>query len=204
MTREQARKYREMARDAQEDGDYQEAGDYHSQAAFELAGHGTFVHGSDGSELRRLLEASTCYRVAGQEAWCRNRAQIGALFADELAERAFARPEPPHAFERAQRGVWHEYVGDFRTVGDLGDADAAYERAKETYRAWDEHGTGGAEQPQMAIMGYFESVAIAAGADMDEVYEDTRNQSFADWVEYKQERLPEYLNTIVENGSYPP
>lgn len=204
MTRERAREYRDTAREKQESGEYEVAGDYHSQAAFERAGMGTFLYPSSGFELRRLLEASTCYRVAGATSWCRNRAQMGALLAEELAERAFALPEPPHAFERAERGVWYEYIGDFRTVGDLDDPEAAYERAKETYRTWDEHGTGGAEQPQGAIMAYFFSVARAAGADMDEVYADTRHQPFAEWVEYKQARLPGYLDMITKNGSYPP
>lgn len=203
MTIEQSRRLRDKAEEKRAAGDYLTAGDYYSRAAFERTGRGAFLHFSTGFELRRFLEACTCYRVGGADQWCENRARMGALLAKELGERVFSNPEPEHAFDRAQRGVWYEYVGDFRTVGQFDDSEAAYERTKETYRDAGDPRTGAAEQPQGAIMAYFYTVADAAGADMDEVYETTKHQPFSEWVEYKQKRLPGLLETLVENGSYP-
>lgn len=204
MTRKQARQLEEKAEEKRTSGEYVVAGDYYSQAAFERAGVGTFVHGSSGSELHRFLDACTCYRVGGADEWCTNRARMGEVLAEELAARAIARPEEPHAFDQAMRSVWYEFVGDFRMIGGLGRSDWAYDQANETYLGAGDPLTSAAEGPIRALMGFFYSVATAAGADMDEVYESTRELPFSEIAEYKRERLPEHLETVVESGSYLP
>lgn len=203
MTQKQAQRYQEIAEKERTTSDYINAGEYYSQAAFERAGGGTFVDGSDGAELQHLLDACTCYRVGGADKWCQNRAQMGELLAEELATRAFSAPKPSHAFDQAQRGVWYEFVGDFRTVGRLGDSDAAYEKARDTYRDAGDATTGSAEQPHMAALSYFDSVAKAAGADMEDIRETTTNQPLSKWVAYKRDRLPEYLKILDDQRSYP-
>lgn len=203
MTRQQARKYLEKAEKKRSNGDYVAAGEYYSQAAFERAGVGTFVNGSDGSELRCLLHACTCYRVGEAEKWYQNRARMGELLTEELATRAFSKPEPTHTFDKAQRGVWYEFAGDFRTVGGFTDAAAAYEQAKQVYREAGNPTTGSAEQPHMAVLSYFDSVAKAADADIDEIRGSTSNQPLSNWVTYKQDRLPKYLEILDDRGEYP-
>lgn len=204
MTNEQSYEYKDEADREREAGNYVTAGDYYSQAAFEMAGVGMFLRFSSGAELRRLLEACTCYLVGGEKRWCTKRARVGELLAEELAERLFDKPTPSHAFDQAERGVWYEYAGDFRMLGDLGAADAAYERAKETYCEAGDPYAHMAEQPQSVNMAYFRSVAHAADHDMDEVNDVMRTESFSAWVEYKQDHLPSLLDTLVEMGAYPP
>lgn len=203
MTIEQASQHRTQAEEKREQGEYVTAGHYYSQAAFEIAGVGAFINTSDGTELRRLLEACTCYRIGGADQWCRNRARLGELLAEEWAQRVFTKPEPSYDFDRAERGVWYEYIGDFRTVGQLGDPDPMYARAKEIYRDAGDPMANLAETPQKANISYFNSLARAAGKDMEEVYSITKNGTFSEWVEYKQKHLVGILETIIENESYP-
>lgn len=204
MTREQARQYRHEAERKRKAGEFVTAGEYYSQAAFELVGVGAFINTSSGAELRRLLEACTCYRIGGAGQWCTNRARLGELLAEEWAERAFSGEEPSHAFDRAERGVWYEYIGDFRTVGQFGDIDAAYEQAKKVYRDAGDPNANLYEQRHGSNMAFFKSVATASDKNMDEVYSVLKRESFSTWVEYKQEQLPKLLETVIQNESYPP
>ena len=203
MTHEQARKYRNNAEQKQQSGDYLTAGHYCSHAGFEIVTLGTPIRVSTGHALRDLLNACICYRIEGADQWCENRVRMGLLLAEELGTRFRSKPPATHPFDRAQRGVWDEFIGDFRVIGRLGGSERVYERAKETYREAGDPHTGSEEPPHATVIWFFYSVADAAGADMDEVFEATHNQPFSEWVEYKQERLPGLLETVVENGSYP-
>ncbi|MFC7079224.1 hypothetical protein [Halorussus caseinilyticus] len=118
MTTNRRSELEEEATSLAKDRRFGVAGDTYVQASFEEAGQ-WFGSASWAMELRMLFKACLCYRLADQNRQCRFAAQLGIQLAEEYAARMRERPEPTHPPDQAERGVWHEFIGDFRLVAGL-------------------------------------------------------------------------------------
>ena len=78
-----------------------------------------------GAGLQYLALSGVCYRVAGAEDRAARRAVEGVSVSRDLTT-GFEQP--------VQRACLAEFVADFRAIGGVGDAAAAYEDAESAYR----------------------------------------------------------------------
>lgn len=177
------------------EGNFSDAGDTYARAAFEEAGE-WFGTSSWGQELRMLYKACLCYRLADQRRQCRFAATHGIRLAEEYAARADERSEPSHPPDKAERGVWHEFVGDLQLVAGLDDADKAYDQAKDHYRAAGDPFANFGEGPIGVAQAVFSTTVIVAGADYDLITDSTQGR-LTDWVDYKRTHLPELIDCLV-------
>lgn len=180
------------------EGKFSDAGDIYVQAGFEEAGE-WFGASSWGQELRMLYKACLCYRLADQPRQCHFAATLGICLAEEYAARADEQSEPSHPPDKAERGVWHEFVGDFRLVAGLDDASTAYDRAKDHYRAAGDPFADFGEGPIGVAQAVFSTTVLVAGADYDLITDSTQGR-LTDWVDYKRTHLPDLIDGIVDSG----
>lgn len=180
------------------EGKFSDAGDTYVQAGFEEAGE-WFGASSWGQELRMLYKACLCYRLADQSRQCRFAATLGIRLAEEYATRADERPEPSHPPDKAEQGVWHEFVGDFRLVAGLDDVSTAYDRAKDHYRAAGDPFADFGEGPIGVAQAVFSTTVLVAGADHDLITDSTQGR-LTDWVDYKRVHLPDLIDGLVASG----
>lgn len=200
MTVERRRELADEADSLAVEGEFGEAADTYVRAGFEEAGT-FFGKSSHAIELRMLYKGCLCYRLAGQKRQYRSIARIGIEFSEEYAARMKAKPEPSHPPDRARSGVWHEFVGDFRLVGKLGDAGEAYDRAKEIYQEVGDPSADFVEGPIKSSQAIFGDTVLHAGED-DELIDESRQRKLTEWVEYKREHLPELIDSIVSSGTW--
>uniref|UniRef100_A0A8A2VJK4 Uncharacterized protein n=2 Tax=Haloterrigena alkaliphila TaxID=2816475 RepID=A0A8A2VJK4_9EURY len=111
---------------------------------------------------------------------------------------------PDNAYDRARRGVWYEYIGDFRCIGNVGDPAAAYEEAIEVYEAADDPDTGYSEQEHCYTMAVYREVAKAADKDPGPIDDFDNDLTLTKWVEKKQESYPSLLENVSQSGAWPP
>lgn len=180
------------------EGKFSEAGDTYVRAGFEEAGE-WFGASSWGQELRMLYKACLCYRLADQPRQYHFAATLGIRLAEEYAARADERPEPSHPPDKAERGVWHEFVGDFRLVASLDDANTAYDQAKDHYRAAGDPFADFGEGPIGVAQAVFSTTVLVAGADYDLITDSTQG-CLTDWVDYKRAHLPDLIDSLVASG----
>ncbi|WP_410766472.1 hypothetical protein [Haloferax sp. DFSO60] len=182
------------------EGDFGSAGDTFVKASFEEAGD-WFGSNSWAMELRILFKACLCYRLAKQSRQCEFAAWLGIDLAEEYAERAEAPPTPSHPPDRAQRGAWHEFVGDFRLIAGLDGVTDAYEQAKDRYEQAGNPTAHYAEGPIMSSQATFSTVVLVADVDYNYIRESTQGQ-LTDWVEYKQEYIGQFIDQIIASGEW--
>jgi len=197
--------------DALADRAYERAGDEYTRAAWRrLAAPHEGQHSFDADEkgwigegLRFLAAAAVAYRVAGVDERATHRAVEGVAVARDL-EHTLDRP--------VQRACLAEFVADFRVVGDVGDAAAAYEDAAEAYR---EAGEAVDSPQRWATTPLFEAAAatikqVARGLSNGEIaitWEDLHGSDPGDGgaflarrAEYKHQRFPSLLARAVDEG----
>jgi len=124
--------YQASAIAALADHEYPTAGDAYTRAAWtRLAtpreGQGPFEadeKGWVGRALQSLALAGLCYRVADRPERAGHRAREGVAVATDL-ETALSRP--------VQRAALREFVADFRVIGGLEAASAAYDESEAAY-----------------------------------------------------------------------
>lgn len=177
-----------------------DAGDTYVRASFEEAG-AWFGASSWGQELRMLYKACLCYRLADQPRQCRFTATLGIQIAEEYAARIDQTEKPTHPPDRAEHGVWYEFVGDFRLVAGFEGVDDAYDQAKEVYTEAGDPFAQFAEGPIMVVQAIFSTTVLVAGAD-HELITDSTSGRLTDWVEYKREHLPELIDDTVTSGEW--
>lgn len=184
--------------------DFPRAGDVYTTSGFARLGirpptrQGLNV----GTGLVEFLYASTCYRLGDLQQRCVDRCQMGVLIANEMRERVHDREPPDNFYERARRGVWDEFVGDFRIIAGFDDPDAAYARAQKTYRDAGDPRTGYAEQIHIGLMGFVQRIEMGLGHDMDPWSNIRSEITLSEWVEYKREHLAEFLEELVKQGEW--
>lgn len=203
MTSEMARELLEDAEAAHEENDLVTAGDLYTRTAYAYVASGPYDPGGWTSKgLYCLLLAATAYKVAGRDQLCENRCRQGILIAEDVSERALAGSTPSNIYDDAKRGVWQEYIGDFRLVAGLDGADEAYDRATNVYVEAGDPETSYAEQETGWIMAYFREVARPTGMDVETLSEVQMRYPMSEWVAFKRDHLPEALETLVKRGSW--
>lgn len=194
----------DRARELQSNGNSVQAGEYHTLIAHEWLGKslptkfGTKISGGEVA----LLRAAICYRLGGRLDRCENRCRMGILVAEDMIDRVFEMEPPENAYDRARRGAWYEYIGDFRCIGDFGDPGSAYDRAIEVYEDAGDPGTECSEQEHMYTMAVYNEVARALGRDPEPVETTQNDMTLTDWVEKKRETYPEMLTELDERGEW--
>lgn len=189
------------ARERRRDGEYEAAGDYYTIAAHR--GYAKTLPDSPwfGAGLFHLERAALCYELAGLSERRTNRCQQGILIAEDMIDRVFAE-SPEYYVDRARRGVWYEYIGDFRLIGDLGDPSSAYDEAIAVYEDGDDPDTFYAEQEQTPLMLHYTQVAEAVGRDPEPIDSFENDLTFVDWVQRKRDTYPELLEALYEQGEW--
>jgi len=196
MTLDRGRDIETKADALRRKGEYAEAGEYYSMAAFECfgdsipSGYGETI--SFGQEL--LLESCLCFAVAGLESRRKNRANIGVLTSEDIIERDLPR-EPDSSYDRSRIGAWYEFIGDFILVGSLGDAREWYDRAEEVYRKNGNPETSLAEQEHLNIFTFFRTASNVLITDDREI---EIPRTLIAWLQYKRDRLPTLLDRLDE------
>lgn len=203
--------YRERAVDAVAAREYRTAGDEYTRAAWHVlaeprAGKNPFAaddRGVVGVGLGLFVTGAVAYRVAGDAERARHRGVEGVAVARDL-QTALSHP--------AQRACLDEFVADFRVVGDLDGAAAAYEDAASAYEAASE----AIEEPRArsttplfeAATAPFQQVARGpANGEIAVTWEDLHGDDPARPGEflaarpgYKAQRFPGLVERVAEDG----
>lgn len=199
------RKYRDRAREHRESGEFHEAGEYYTLVAYDTFAEG--VPESPGSGFGRglcnLLRGAICYRLAGADERCNNRSLQGKLVAEDMRARAFETEPPDWDIDRARRGVWDEFVGDFEIVGEFGDPGEAYDRAIDVYERAGDPDTFESEQEQVCLMAVYRDVASGSEHDPGPIDDCQNDSSLSDWVRLKRDTFADRLEQLYEAGEWP-
>lgn len=207
---EKARNLSKEARRLRQSNDLTEAADRYTAAAHEYAGtvEGHVFPGSDSTvaALGELLNATTCYRIAGDTFRTQNRCELGILLAEDYIEYIENTDTDGNSFAEFRRGAWSEYIGDLRTIAQRDDAENAYDDAVSIYRsAGDEKFTFG-EKEHMRLAAFFRAIRLGLGHDIPHDAPEEQpwdGPLFSEWVEYKRKRLPDYLEQLDVQGEWP-
>lgn len=208
MTKERARELRAEAWSFRNDGELCMAGDLHTACAHEFAACTRRTFPDPGyleSALGHLLDAATCYRIAGEPFRTGNRCELGEVLAADRFEYVSQLDVDESSFENLRRGAWPEFVGDLRTVAERSDAADAYDRALSIYESAGEWELVMSEQEHLRLLAYYRS--LKRGLDID-VPEDAPEApslgvTFTEWVAYKRETLPDLLDSLELQGTWP-
>lgn len=205
MPKDRDQAHKEHADELRNADQYIEAGEYYTLSAY--GRFGLSVPNTYGTKvslgMAALLRGAVCYRVGGRLDRCQNRCRQGILVAEDMIERVFDMEPPDYPYDRARRGAWHEYVGDFRCIGDVGDPDAAYERAIEVYLEAGDSDTICSEQEHWYTMAVYREVANAVDADPGPIDDHRNDMTLSDWVERKQTTYPALLTELTSVGKFP-
>ncbi|QCJ46439.1 MULTISPECIES: hypothetical protein [Haloprofundus] len=205
MTCETAWEHVENAEAHRRRGEFSAAGDWFTAAAYEYLGDSPpgFPATTACKGEYMFLLAGVCYRLAGTRDQCVNRCKQGILVAEDLNARHLPVPEDEYWFERARRGVWYEYIGDFRLVGELAGVEEAYTEAKRIYRLGEDPESGMAEQEHLYLFEFFERV-VQVSAETDDEWREIRHHTpFTKWVDYKLNTLPDALDDLFTRNEWP-
>lgn len=207
MTWKQGSEYADTADERRQDKQFVEAGDYYTQATYEYIGDsGPNPDRSKSSKgLHYLAMGAICYRLGDRYDWCRNRCQQGVLIAESISERALSRKPSSNQYEIARRGAWAEYIGDFKILGDIDNAEEAYEVAKDVYREAEDPRFAIIEQEHMRLVELFRKIGIATEYNLEELYRLQQHHgggTLTEWVDYKQEHLSKVLERLLKQGGW--
>lgn len=208
MTKERAREHESTAKAHREEGDFEQAGEYFTVAAYEQFGHqpplkydhlyGQLI--SDG--MYDLLHAAVCYRLAGKPDRSQNRCERGILIAEDMRDRMQELPVPSNEYDQARRGVWDEFIGDFRIVAGQKSAERAYDEARSIYEVADEFELSFAEREHLNLIQFYEDLALATGRDLDDWYDRKSKITFPEWIGFKRDQLPRLYESLIQSGTW--
>jgi len=200
---EQASQYEETADDHRLRGEFVEAGDTYTTAAYAyLATHLPKTAKGFCDPGFCLLEAAVCYRLGGQMNRCVNRCEQGILLAEDVLDRVDAREPPKCAFDRARRAALYEFIGNFRIIGGLDGAAEAYDEAINIYETEDNPITAYIEQEHMSLLGFLELLSKGVDADGELGAKWWNEARLTEWVSYERNRLPILLSELDKQGEW--
>lgn len=153
--------------------------------------------------LTNLLRSAVCHRLATQPDRAQRRCEQGVLIATEITDRTASIDPPENGYDRARRGAWFEYVGDFRLLSASGEHETAYDEAIDIYQAADDPLTGYAEWEHMNLMGLFNDVSAGGGHDRIDWVTFDPERTLTEWVSYKTERFETYLDDLLKQDDWP-
>lgn len=204
-----ARELSKRAQKTRTSGQLVEAGNLYTASAYEYAGEVTEHRFPEPdrtySAVAELVNAATCYRIAGLQSDVHNRCEIGILLAEDYFEYINGCEIEDGSFGDVRRGAWPEYIGDFRTIARRENADDAYEQAIAIYQAAGDWEIAYAEQEHSRLAAYFRNLQYGLGQEIPETAPEQLGfgTTFAEWVEYKRNRLPSLLERLENQGSWP-
>lgn len=197
----------EQAAVARNEGAFGEAADSYAAGGFVRVGSSFPFEPSRGpgmsAGLANLLCSAVCHRLADHSERARGRCEQGVSLAAEMADRSERDETADNEYDRARRGAWSEYVGDFRLVGGLSAHEAAYDEAVEIYHAAGDPLTGYAEWEHMRLMDLFNDVSVGSGHERTDWCTFDPERTLTEWVTYKTERFGSYLDELVTQDSWP-
>lgn len=202
MTSESTQKTSRVGHEHRRNGDFVEAGECYTSVAYHYFSQWPPVRGKKTSQGEYfLLLAATCYRLGGQMDRAMNRCQQGILIAEELLDRT-KELGGSSAYDRSRYAAWHEYIADFRLVGELDGTSESYEQAKRAYLDEGDPPFAHREQEHIWLAEFFELVLLGTSHDTEEWRVFRREATFSEWVEYKQDQLPDALDALVSQSSW--
>lgn len=205
MTTDSTRSHRDRAIRARKGGELVRAGEHYSLAGFARLSED--IPGRYGIRVSagvvNLLRAAICYRVGNRPNRCQNRCEIGILVAEDVHQRVFDEERPENAYDRARRGVWQEYIGDFRHIGRINDPDEAYQNAIDVYEDAGDPDTFYSEQEHCYTMAVYREVARSVGRDCGPVDSVSNDLTLGTWVQKKRETYVSMLTELEERGEWP-
>ncbi len=200
MTQDGYNRYERLGSEHRERGAFDEAGTYYTLAAYEKLGESGFETGMQATDLgiglHAMLSAALCFRLADDMDRCRNRCRQGICVAEDLRD---------HVFEDdPSKGLAWEFVGDFRLVGEIGDHDAAYDRAEALY--------GDEKEPRDWItdpnfewnIWFLLRMADSADHDIDEFRMYEMFNYLPRRIQYKREEFEDLLGAVLQRGNWKP
>lgn len=198
MTTNAGKQKENIAKEHHESGEYDEAAESYTAAAYEYFGANGLTHSSTVARgLRNLIVGAACLRYQKRIDQCQNRCWQGVYLSEAVAEKAMALPRASNAYDQSVRGVWFEFAADFRAVGDLPDSTEAYDRAEEVYRDAGDPKTAAFEQYHLSVAVLPKLLFRGTDADTDEL-EDVLyvGPTLTDWIDFKRRRLPNVLERL--------
>lgn len=207
--KDRARELTEQADGFRSSNELRKAGNVYTAAAHEYAGtvteHSFPNPDYTPSALGELLEATTCFRISGDEFRTQNRCELGTRLAEDYAEFSRNQEFEENSFANLRRGAWAEFIGDLRTIAERDDADEAYDRAKEIYDSAGYWEFVLKEWEHIRLSSYFRLVREGLGHDIPRDAPEVHgmDMTFTDWLEYKRERLPGMLDELEAQGEWP-
>jgi len=196
----------EQATSAHLAGAYADAADQYAAAGFEVIGSSISQSSYDGPKMSRglchLFRSGVCHKLSDQTTLYRLRCRQGAELAKEIVTRVQTVEPPENAYDRAHRGVWYEFLGDFRQLGGFEAPDDAYNHAVDIYVEADDPDTGYSEWGHMRLMELFDQIAAGAGHNEQDWPTFNNDETLTDWVTHKQQQLPVYLDEIIQAGQW--
>jgi hypothetical protein len=130
---------------------------------------------------------------------------MGALLAEDYFEFTTKQEFDRESFANLRRGAWPEFIGDLRTIAGRDDADRAYDRALNIYESAGYWEWVMREQEHTQIATFFRTVREGLGHDIPRDAPEVHgmDMTFADWLKYKRDRLPDLLDALEDQGSWP-
>ena len=204
MTIETGKERVETAHALHESGEYVEAADSYTAAAYEYFGANGLTHSVSAARgLESLLRGAACLRVSGKRDRYRNLCWQGVYLSQAIAAEAMSRPPESHPHDRSERRVWYEFEADCRALGELPDVDEAYETAERAYRDAGDPQCVSCEQILMAVAVLPKLLFRGTSADSDDLNEMLRpGTTLTEWIRFKRQRLPAVLKRLDEEDEW--
>ena len=205
MTVDGAHDHQATARKVRNSGDFNKAGERFTAAAYEWwgvqprDGFGTYIANGNYD----LLNAAICYMVAGKEDRGENRCKQGVLVADDMHQWVHENTDPSYEYDRARRGAWKEFVGDFRTIsGDEEAAAEAYDEAQSIYEIASGIDLEMVDREQRWLIQFYEDLIRGAGGNVEDWYDQKAKLTLSQWIDHKRIHLPRYYDWLLEKGKW--
>lgn len=205
------RSYRRYARELRRQGYLRSAGEYYVAGAYgELMRFRPLPDEPEGGEqpsqahrtshfaygIRQLLLGGLCFRLDGSLDRCRNYCEQGDLFVSDLLTSGEFEAEP-------MVGLCHEITGDLRVVGDLANAESAYETAAEYYAGTESHLGWQMEDEFDDFSLLVSELADSTGYDIDpETREQITRTSLDARIRFKREHFSEIIKAVLADGNW--
>lgn len=198
MTVDAGKEKANRAKRHHKNGEYEQAADLYTEAAFEYTGRDGLEHSiamADG--LRYLVLSAACLRLADMDSQSKHRCAIGARISEAVSERAMELPKEGNSYDQSVRGVWFEFEADFKTVGNLPGIEDALSRAEEFYLESGDPETSSFEQYHMIASAFTKMAYRGTQTETDELDEVLSYPStLTDWIDFKRRRMPELLDKL--------
>ncbi|WP_436925270.1 hypothetical protein [Halosimplex amylolyticum] len=146
--------------------------------------------------MRELLLGSLCFRLAGSSDRCRNHSEQGCLIVSDLIRGKELEAEP-------ELGLCHEILGDLRVVGEIENADEAYETAAEFYSGTDSHLGWQMEDGFDDFSLLVTDLADSAGYTIStETREEVTRTSLDARIRFKRNHFAKIIDTVLAAGNW--